>query len=1138
MRKGVLFILIFLVLFVASAVLSLGVSFTGHTYNISGGNLSNVNITIKLYDMLVSPDTPFAVYTNLSDVNGSWSISVPDSNVSQPTTKMIQFEVVKYKGSGTIYAEKIGSLTPNFPYLEIYNMLNLSSVNFYLKDAATINITAVNSSNVNIAFNYMIKDTKLGYPISYQWTSSIYSKSVNVPADRNYSIMLYPTNGMPVYYDLNNLSDYNAKNISIVFNISDSPVRISGNCSLQNGTRSFNELSIVTYLMEPGDMVFMEQPMPFNMSQSPGDNYTESEGRFNITLMGTAMSNKVLMLAIGRIGDEFYAGYRNVSPSLGDSEIHLNFTLYKMLGDESNITVRQMNQGVTPYKNISVKKTTFALYNSTNSSILTSASAHIEMEVRYSRLDSTMPDITFMSDVEQSDNGKFYLPLLNYSIYKMNVFSQNFAPRELSYTQAQMNASQINITMESFNPGGIGEDFTGISMAMYKSSPECDVPQPPSSCILSGGKNESEFRPLNAVISGGKISMRITKDNVTVHYKNVDLLASGPPDAMFDDNANESSSGGLLEQAWRFGSKGPEMYDEILVGMPYNDSLVDENAPLRILISSLYNNEWSEMWNTTAGHDPEDLPEEYNSTFNLTWFNTTVGGMPCSTTDDSQPCFINTTTNMIWLTIPHFSGVGPTVKSVSVGGVSINSSSTLINCTNNCTVYFNITSLNYTLETVKRKIWINGSLTSSVNYTMDIFWYNNSQWNLNGTNYSTFEGFNLTRYNGSSFRIHKYRINLTKTNNSNTYLTIVYNISGVNSVLNLSVRLGGVSPVISTISSTASSTTATLSVTTNENSTCRYSSSDVAYSSMSGTMSADSAGTSHTASLSGLTSSVSYTYYVRCRNFAGNTMTSSRSTTFTTSSTSTTSSSSGGGGAAVVIKEEPKSSRMWAKLDKDEPVKMEITNKEIAVLSIGFTAKEKMDNPGLTVKVKDSNPTGKSLSGKAYQYLSIERTNIPEDQPAKISFKVNKSWITENNIIESTVVLMRYKDGWSKLSTKKTSSDSQYLYFEAETPGFSYFAVVGEKLSAQEEAQKAESSEESKPAEKTGSTTEPSSQQAEEAGKEEGSKSLPEDEEMFKGEEKLKSNWFVYIGIAILILGAIGITYYEYERKKKHKKSK
>ena len=64
-----------------------------------------------------------------------------------------------------------------------------------------------------------------------------------------------------------------------------------------------------------------------------------------------------------------------------------------------------------------------------------------------------------------------------------------------------------------------------------------------------------------------------------------------------------------------------------------------------------------------------------------------------------------------------------------------------------------------------------------------------------------------------------------------------------------------------------------------------------------------------------------------------------------------------------------------------------------------------------------------------------------------IVFMVEKSWVNENNIDISTITMYRYHDEkWNPLSTKQIREDTNILYFEAYTPGFSSFAIAGQKI--------------------------------------------------------------------------------------------
>ncbi len=61
-----------------------------------------------------------------------------------------------------------------------------------------------------------------------------------------------------------------------------------------------------------------------------------------------------------------------------------------------------------------------------------------------------------------------------------------------------------------------------------------------------------------------------------------------------------------------------------------------------------------------------------------------------------------------------------------------------------------------------------------------------------------------------------------------------------------------------------------------------------------------------------------------------------------------------------------------------------------------------------------------------------------------VCFKVEKSWIQDKKIDKSSITLNRYSDKtWNQLPTSLSSEDDKYLYFTAQTPGFSPFAITG-----------------------------------------------------------------------------------------------
>jgi len=62
---------------------------------------------------------------------------------------------------------------------------------------------------------------------------------------------------------------------------------------------------------------------------------------------------------------------------------------------------------------------------------------------------------------------------------------------------------------------------------------------------------------------------------------------------------------------------------------------------------------------------------------------------------------------------------------------------------------------------------------------------------------------------------------------------------------------------------------------------------------------------------------------------------------------------------------------------------------------------------------------------------------------ARISFRVNRTWLSENGIGENTINLYRHNENtWNALPTALTGEDEDFFYFTAESPGFSPFAIA------------------------------------------------------------------------------------------------
>jgi PGF-pre-PGF domain-containing protein len=91
-------------------------------------------------------------------------------------------------------------------------------------------------------------------------------------------------------------------------------------------------------------------------------------------------------------------------------------------------------------------------------------------------------------------------------------------------------------------------------------------------------------------------------------------------------------------------------------------------------------------------------------------------------------------------------------------------------------------------------------------------------------------------------------------------------------------------------------------------------------------------------------------------------------------------------------------------------------------------------------------PTPDSSEGIPYTYFEISAEYEGDASlKGRIEFKVPTSWIASNRI--GNVSLYRYEEqgGWSALPTVKVGADTESIYYEAETPAFSLFAIAGAK---------------------------------------------------------------------------------------------
>ncbi len=216
-------------------------------------------------------------------------------------------------------------------------------------------------------------------------------------------------------------------------------------------------------------------------------------------------------------------------------------------------------------------------------------------------------------------------------------------------------------------------------------------------------------------------------------------------------------------------------------------------------------------------------------------------------------------------------------------------------------------------------------------------------------------------------------------------------------------------------------------------------------------------------------------------------------------------------------------------LAKGNSALISVGNSGLAVETISFGVTESVGKFVVTVTKEDRSSLpaeARSFSGKPYLFLKIATTlsDVALSNPA-LDFKVRKSWLTENKVNKKDIVLLRFTaDKWNNLPTILEKEDDLFVFYRAETPGFSYF-VIGERQSSLPSAKKEIEQPEPAAAVEQLVSVEQSSLPREEIGREE-----LEREQQPPEEKQQRAPW--WLAAVLVVIGIIVGWFYAFQRKK------
>jgi PGF-pre-PGF domain-containing protein len=166
--------------------------------------------------------------------------------------------------------------------------------------------------------------------------------------------------------------------------------------------------------------------------------------------------------------------------------------------------------------------------------------------------------------------------------------------------------------------------------------------------------------------------------------------------------------------------------------------------------------------------------------------------------------------------------------------------------------------------------------------------------------------------------------------------------------------------------------------------------------------------------------------------------------------------SSGGvaGGSPEPAKNVQVKELSQAFITNGKPVKFDFAKNATCVVYVSFDSKKTAGKTtAIAEQLKNKSTLVSELNAdEVYKYFNIWvgtggfATSKNIENPV-VCFKVEKSWMQDKKIDPNSITLNRYSDKkWSQLPVKYLNEDDKYLYFTAQTPEFSFFAITGKAV--------------------------------------------------------------------------------------------
>ncbi|MFH1641535.1 MAG: tandem-95 repeat protein [Nanoarchaeota archaeon] len=127
---------------------------------------------------------------------------------------------------------------------------------------------------------------------------------------------------------------------------------------------------------------------------------------------------------------------------------------------------------------------------------------------------------------------------------------------------------------------------------------------------------------------------------------------------------------------------------------------------------------------------------------------------------------------------------------------------------------------------------------------------------------------------------------------------------------------------------------------------------------------------------------------------------------------------------------------------------MYVSNDDLPVTQLYVEVNRQIEGVNIVLGKIEKTDITKQIEVLVYRYLEITAENLPNQDITKatIKFKIENSWLADNNLKQDEISLYRFNRAWTELDTDIERTDKDYTYYIAQTPGFSYFAIAKKRI--------------------------------------------------------------------------------------------